>query len=106
MLKFPRVNRSDSRRNAFFKLLRQAAEKIEQAEVDSGRLDLADALHCQMVPGEYMPWECRTEELRRTVLDGFRGSKFVRFQELEISLANEVTKATLMGVTRLLKSLR
>ena len=106
MLKFPRVNRSDSRRYAAFKVLRQAAEVIEEPEIDSGKLDLADALHCQICPGEYMAWECSTEELRRTVLDGFRGSKFTRFQELEVSLSNEVTKSMLTNISRFLKSCR
>jgi hypothetical protein len=106
MLRYPRVNRSDSRRNAAFKVLRQAAEVIEEPEVDSGKLDLADTLHAQMVPGEYMPYECSTEELRRSVLDGFRGSKFARFQELEISLSNEITKSMLTNISRFLKSCR
>lgn len=106
MLKFPRVNRSDSRRYGAFRALRQAAEAIEEPEVDSGKLDLADSLHCRIVPDENEAYECSTEELRSAVLNGFRTSRFTRFQELETSLENEVTKATLMGVTRLLKSLR
>jgi hypothetical protein len=106
MLKFPRVNRSDSRRNGAFRVLRQAAEEIEQANIDNGKLNLADALHCRIVPGEYMPYECSTEELRRSVLDGFRLSKFTRFQELEISLNNEITKSMLTSVSRFLKSCR
>jgi hypothetical protein len=106
MLKFPRVNRSDSRRYGAFRVLRRAAEEIEEPMIDSGKLDVTDALHCRIVPDENEPYECSTEELRSAVLGGFRSSRFTRYQELEISLNNEITKSMLTSVSRFLRSCR
>jgi hypothetical protein len=106
MLKFPRVNRSDSRRNGAFRVLRQAAEAIEEPYIENGKLDVINSLCCRMAPDENEPYECSTEELRSAVLGGFRTSRFTRFQELEISLNNEITKSMLTSVSRFLKSCR
>jgi hypothetical protein len=106
MLKFPRVNRSDSRRNGAFRVLRQAVEEIEEPYIESGKLDVTNSLCCRMAPDENEPYECSTEELRRAVLGGFRSSRFTRYQELEISLNNEITKSMLASVSRFLKSCR
>lgn len=106
MLRFPRVRRVDSRKAAYFRMLRDAAEKVEEPDVLSGRLDLADTLECKLNLDEYQPWEVSGEELRRVVLGSFRAAKFTKFRELAAALDQEVQNAALMSVARFLKSCR
>jgi hypothetical protein len=106
MLRFPRVRRVDSRKAAYFRMLREAAEAVEKEDVDSRRVDLFDTLECKMNLDEYQPWEVSSEELRKVVLGSFRAAKFTRFLELAAALDHEVQNAALMSVARFLKSCR
>jgi hypothetical protein len=106
MVKFPRVSRADSRRIAFWRTLANAARAIEEPDVNSGRVDLADTLHCKMIPDENLPWECSSEELRRAVLGSFRKVRFTAFRQLAAALQEEQQNAALQSTARLLRLLR
>jgi hypothetical protein len=106
LLKHPRVNRVSSRRFQGYRMLRDAAEAVEESAVADGRLDYADTLEVALGPEENCPWECSTAELRKVMLGSFRKVKFTRFQELAAALQKEIDDSVMRSAVRLLRFLR
>jgi len=105
MLKYPVVRRADSRRFTAWYLLSEAIESIEEPEVTAGRVDLADTLGGNIAPDEDLAWEVPPEKLRRSILGGFRKTRFVAFQKLAVALQQEQQDEALHNAARLLRFL-
>ncbi len=104
VFKYPRSNRADSRKTQGYRLLRAAAEALEGADVESGRIDLADTLHCQLC--QATPWDDAPSEFRQHALGAFRTVRWTRFQELARELDKKQQAAMLRSTVRLLNSFK
>jgi|ERR1700683_80391 len=104
VFKFPRTDRANSRKTQGYRLLTAAAEALENVDVESGRIDLADTLHCQLY--QATPWDDTPLEFSRNALAAFRKVGWTRFQELARELDNKQQVAMMRSAVRLLNSFK